>query len=127
MPLREIFATYAGGIGLNSFLPAQAGTIAYLGMYRAIIVNSRMVTIVAGGIAQNLFYAVIGTLVYIYLFTRRAGAETEASPELTADVDVRPHHAARRCGASDAALPVARGGDGDRGCLRARASAGGHR
>ena len=57
MPLREIFAAYAGGIGLNSFLPAQAGTIAYLGMYRAIIVNSRMVTIVAGGIAQNLFYA----------------------------------------------------------------------
>ena len=38
-PLRELIAAYAGGIGLNSFLPAQAGTIAYLGMYRAIIVN----------------------------------------------------------------------------------------
>ena len=85
VPLREIFAAYAGGIGLNSFLPAQAGTIAYLGMYRAIIANSKMVTIVAGGIAQNLFYAVVGTLVYIYLFTSRAAAENEASRELSAD------------------------------------------
>jgi hypothetical protein len=85
VPLREIFAAYAGGIGLNSFLPAQAGTIAYLGMYRAIIQNSKMVTIVAGGVAQNLFYAVIGTLVYIFLFTSRAGAGTTSEHELTAD------------------------------------------
>jgi uncharacterized membrane protein YbhN (UPF0104 family) len=85
VPLREIFAAYAGGIGLNSFLPAQAGTIAYLGMYRAIIQNSKMVTIVAGGIAQNLFYAVMGALVYVFLFTSRANAGTVSEHELTAD------------------------------------------
>jgi uncharacterized membrane protein YbhN (UPF0104 family) len=85
VPLREIFAAYAGGIGLNSFLPAQAGTIAYLGMYRAIIANSKMVTIVAGGIAQNLFYAAVGTAVYIYLFASRGAASTEVDRELTAD------------------------------------------
>ena len=40
MPVRPILASYAGGIGLNSFLPAQAGTFAYFGMFRVIITGS---------------------------------------------------------------------------------------
>lgn len=41
VPVRPILASYAGGIGLNSFLPAQAGTFAYFGMFRVIITGLR--------------------------------------------------------------------------------------
>jgi uncharacterized membrane protein YbhN (UPF0104 family) len=83
VPRRPIAAAYAGGIGLNAFLPAQAGTIAYLGMFRAIIPNSKMVTIVAGGVAQNLFYAVMGGAVYLFLFLSRPSSTSETSNEAT--------------------------------------------
>ena len=74
IPVRPIFAAYAGGIGLNNVLPAQAGTIAYFGVCRAIIPHSRMTTIVAGGIPQNLFYGVIAGAIYLYLFLSRPGS-----------------------------------------------------
>src|SRR5512144_1311992 len=56
VPVRPIIASYAGGLGLNSFLPAQAGTFAYLGMFRAIIPGSAFAGILAGGVVQNLFF-----------------------------------------------------------------------
>ena len=59
---------------LNSFLPAQAGTFAYFGMFRAIIVRSSFTTILAAGVVQNLFFGIIGTLDYVYLFATRGGS-----------------------------------------------------
>ncbi len=59
-PVRQLIAAYAGGIGLNSFLPAQAGTFAYFGMFRVIIVGSAFAGILAAGVVQNLFFGVIG-------------------------------------------------------------------
>ena len=32
---KEISAAYAGGVGLNSVLPGQAGTVTYLALFRA--------------------------------------------------------------------------------------------
>lgn len=40
VPFGPVFGAYAGGIGLNQLLPAQAGTIATLGLYRGMIAGS---------------------------------------------------------------------------------------
>jgi uncharacterized membrane protein YbhN (UPF0104 family) len=71
VPMRPIVAAYAAGIGLNEVLPAQAGTVAYLGLFRRVIPGSRMVTITAGAIAQNLFFTVLGAGVFAYLLISR--------------------------------------------------------
>ena len=39
-------------------------------MFRAIIVGSAFARIVAGGVVQNLFFGVVGTLNYVFLFPR---------------------------------------------------------
>ena len=74
IPVRPIVSSYAGGIAINNVLPAQAGTIAYFGMFRAIIPHSAMTTIVAGGVPQNLFYSVIAAAIYLLLFISRPGS-----------------------------------------------------
>jgi uncharacterized membrane protein YbhN (UPF0104 family) len=85
VPVRPIIASYAGGLGLNSFLPAQAGTFAYLGMFRAIIAGSAFAGILAAGVVQNLFFGVIGGLNYLYLFATREGSAEKSGDQVTAD------------------------------------------
>ena len=78
VPTRPIVAAYAGGTGLNAVLPAQAGTVAYLGLFRSVIPGSRMVTITAGAVAQNLFYAIVSVGIYAYLFLGRPAARNHS-------------------------------------------------
>ena len=85
VPVRPIIASYAGGLGLNSFLPAQAGTFAYLGMFRAIITGSAFAGILAGGVVQNLFFGVVGGLNYLYLFLTRPGSADKSAHQATSD------------------------------------------
>jgi uncharacterized membrane protein YbhN (UPF0104 family) len=85
VPVRPIIASYAGGLGLNSFLPAQAGTFAYLGMFRAIIPGSAFAGILAGGVVQNLFFGLVGGLNYLYLFLTREGSAGKSADQATAD------------------------------------------
>jgi len=85
VPVRPIIASYAGGLGLNSFLPAQAGTFAYLGMFRAIITGSAFAGILAGGVVQNLFFGVVGGLNYLYLFLTREGSADKSANQATSD------------------------------------------
>jgi uncharacterized membrane protein YbhN (UPF0104 family) len=89
VPTRPMLSAYAGGIGLNSFLPAQAGTIAYFGMFRTIIAGSTFAGILAGGVVQNLFFGVVGTLNYLFLFATRPGSGDRAQHEVTADKGVK--------------------------------------
>jgi uncharacterized membrane protein YbhN (UPF0104 family) len=84
VPRRPMVSAYAGGIGLNSFLPAQAGTFAYFGMFRVIIVGSSFTAILAAGVVQNLFFGVIGTLNYVYLFATRTGSVTRSEHQVSA-------------------------------------------
>jgi len=85
VPIRPIIASYAGGLGLNSCLPAQAGTFAYLGMFRAIITGSAFAGILAGGVVQNLFFGVVGGLNYLYLFVTRPGSADKSANQATSD------------------------------------------
>ena len=85
VPVRPILASYAGGIGLNSFLPAQAGTFAYFGMFRVIIAGSAFAGILAAGVVQNIFFGIVGALNYVFLFFSRPGSAEKAGDQVTAD------------------------------------------
>ncbi len=71
---RPILAYYAGGNGLNAFLPASAGTVAMLGLFRANIKGATVPGLVGATVVENIFFGVMGALVYLWLFLGVAGS-----------------------------------------------------
>ena len=69
-----VLASYATGVALNNFLPANIGTFVMLLMFVAIVRGSTFPGILAGYVVQKIFYLIIGTLIYIYLFSAIAGS-----------------------------------------------------
>ena len=69
-----VLASYAAGVALNNFLPANIGTFVTLVMYVAVVRGSTFPGILAGYVVQKIFYFVIGTLIYLYLFTQVTGS-----------------------------------------------------
>jgi uncharacterized membrane protein YbhN (UPF0104 family) len=69
-----VLASYATGVALNNFLPANIGTFVTLLMYVAIVQGATFPGILAGYVVQKIFYLVIGTLIYVYLFSQVAGS-----------------------------------------------------
>jgi uncharacterized membrane protein YbhN (UPF0104 family) len=69
-----VLAAYATGVALNNFVPANMGTFVTLLMYVAIVQGSTFPGILGGYVVQKIFYFVIGTLIYIYLFSAVAGS-----------------------------------------------------
>src|SRR3990170_395 len=70
----EVLASYAAGVALNNFVPANLGTFVTLLMYVAVVRGATFPGVLAGYVVQKIFYFVIGTLIYIYLFTAVAGS-----------------------------------------------------
>ena len=70
---RLVLGAYGGGIGLNAFLPAQAGTVAMLGLYRAQIQASTAVGLIGAGIVQNAFFLVAAASITVGLVVVRPG------------------------------------------------------
>jgi uncharacterized membrane protein YbhN (UPF0104 family) len=71
---RGVLAAYATGVALNNFVPANMGTFVMLLMYVAIVQGATFPGILGGYIVQKIFYLVIGTLIYIYLFWAISGS-----------------------------------------------------
>jgi len=69
-----VLAAYAAGVALNNFLPANIGTLVTLLMYVAVVQGATFPGILAGYVVQKIFYFIIGTLIYIYLFTEVTGS-----------------------------------------------------
>src|SRR5262245_25323774 len=69
-----VLASYATGVALNNFLPANIGTFVTLLMYVAITQGATFPGILAGYVVQKIFYLIIGTLIYVYLFIEVAGS-----------------------------------------------------
>jgi uncharacterized membrane protein YbhN (UPF0104 family) len=65
---RDILAAYATGVAMNGFLPANIGTFVSLLMYVALIHGATFSGVLGGMVVQKIFYTVIGTVVYLYLF-----------------------------------------------------------
>jgi uncharacterized membrane protein YbhN (UPF0104 family) len=73
VPYRQVLAAYAAGVALNGFLPANVGTFAMLLMYVAIIPGATFAGVLGGMLVQKIFFTVVGTLVYVYLFASVPG------------------------------------------------------
>ena len=58
-------------------------------MFRVIIVGSAFAGILAAGVVQNLFFGVIGTLNYVFLFLSRPDAESTAEHQITEDGGIK--------------------------------------
>ena len=70
----KTLAYYAGGNGLNAFLPASAGTVAMLGLFRTNIKGATVPGVVGATVVENIFFAFMGACVYIFLFASAAGS-----------------------------------------------------
>src|SRR4249920_3475750 len=69
-----VLACYATGVALNNVVPANLGTFVTLLMYVAVVRGSTFPGILAGYAVQKIFYLVIGTLIYVYLFSAVTGS-----------------------------------------------------
>ncbi len=70
----QVLACYAAAVALNAVLPANLGTLTMLLMYTTIIVGATFAGIVAGMVVQKIFYTLIGTFCYVYLFLSVGGS-----------------------------------------------------
>src|SRR3954468_21532746 len=66
--IAPIVTAYAVGVAMNGFLPANIGTFVTLIMFVAIIPSATVGGAVAAYLVQKIFFTLIGTLVYLYLF-----------------------------------------------------------
>ena len=71
---RPVLAYYAGGVGINAVLPASAGTVAMLGLFRARIKGATVPGVLGATVVQNIFFVVVSALVYLWLFLGAAGS-----------------------------------------------------
>src|SRR4051794_35272649 len=71
---RATLGYYAGGNGLNAILPASAGTVAMLGLFRTSIPGSTVAGLVGATFVENIFFALMAALIYLYLFLGVAGS-----------------------------------------------------
>ena len=73
VPYRQVLAAYAAGVALNGVLPANIGTFAMLLMYVAIIPGANLPGVLGGMLVQKIFFTLVGTLTYVYLFATVPG------------------------------------------------------
>jgi uncharacterized membrane protein YbhN (UPF0104 family) len=76
---RPVLAAYAISVAMNNVLPANMGTFALLLMFVALIPGATFPGIFAGYLVQKIFFTVIGTFVYLYLFLSVPDMNVEGS------------------------------------------------
>jgi uncharacterized membrane protein YbhN (UPF0104 family) len=69
-----VLTAYAVGVALNNVLPANLGTAVTLVMFTAVVAGATFAGVIAGYVVQKIFYLVIGTFIYLYLFSQVAGS-----------------------------------------------------
>jgi uncharacterized membrane protein YbhN (UPF0104 family) len=74
VPAKSVVAAYAVGVALNGWLPANIGTFVTLFMFMAFIVGSTFPGVFAGFLVQKIFFTIVGTFVYLYLFLSVSGS-----------------------------------------------------
>jgi uncharacterized membrane protein YbhN (UPF0104 family) len=73
-PYLQVLAAYSAGVALNGFLPANIGTFVMLLMFVAMIPGANFPGVLGGMVVQKIFFTVVGTLVYLYLFLSVPGS-----------------------------------------------------
>jgi uncharacterized membrane protein YbhN (UPF0104 family) len=68
IPFRPVLASYAVGVALNGFLPANIGTFVMMFLFMTFIPGSTFPGVFAGWLVHKIFFTVAGGFVYLYLF-----------------------------------------------------------
>ena len=84
MTLWPIVAAYAVGVALNGFLPANLGTFVTLMMFVAILPSCTFAGALGAYVVQKIFFTLIGTFTYLYMFLSVPGAFDVSFSNLTA-------------------------------------------
>ena len=72
--LVQVLACYAAAVALNWVLPANLGTLAMLLMFTTIIAGAAFAGVLAGMVVEKIFFTIIGTACYVYLFLTVGGS-----------------------------------------------------
>jgi uncharacterized membrane protein YbhN (UPF0104 family) len=70
----QVLACYAAAVALNWVLPANLGTLAMLLMFTTIIAGATFAGVLAGMVVEKIFFTLIGTACYLYLFLTVGGS-----------------------------------------------------
>ena len=81
--LWPIVAAYSVGVALNGFLPANLGTFVTLIMFVAIIPSCTFAGALGAYVVQKIFFTLIGTFTYLYMFLSVPGAFDVSFSNLT--------------------------------------------
>jgi uncharacterized membrane protein YbhN (UPF0104 family) len=68
IPFRPVLASYAVGVALNGFLPANIGTFVMMFLFLTFIPGSTFPGVFAGWLVHKIFFTLAGGFVYLYLF-----------------------------------------------------------
>ena len=71
---RLVLASYAVSVAMNSFLPANIGTLVMLVMFTTVIVGATFAAIFSGFLVQKIPFSIFNIAVYLYLFLTVAGS-----------------------------------------------------
>lgn len=74
IPFRPVLASYAVGVALNGFLPANIGTFVMMFLFLTFVSGSTFPGIFAGWLVHKIFFTIAGGFVYLYLFLAVAGS-----------------------------------------------------
>jgi uncharacterized membrane protein YbhN (UPF0104 family) len=74
IPFRPVLAAYATAVALNSFLPANLGTLVMMVMLTTLIAGATFAAIFSGFIVQKIPFTVFSIAVYVYLFATVSGS-----------------------------------------------------
>src|SRR5262245_50943069 len=71
---RQVLAAYAVGVGLNSIVPANLGSVVMLVMFTVVIASATFAGVIGAFVVQKIFFSVAGVAVYLYLFLTVPGS-----------------------------------------------------
>jgi uncharacterized membrane protein YbhN (UPF0104 family) len=71
---RLVLASYAVSVAMNSFLPANIGTLVMLIMFTTVIAGATFAAIFSGYLVQKIPFTIFNVAVYLYLFLTVAGS-----------------------------------------------------
>jgi uncharacterized membrane protein YbhN (UPF0104 family) len=71
---RLVLASYAVSVAMNSFLPANIGTLVMLIMFTTLIAAATFTAVFSGFLVQKIPFSIFNIAVYLYLFLSIAGS-----------------------------------------------------
>jgi uncharacterized membrane protein YbhN (UPF0104 family) len=74
LPFRPVLASYAVAVALNSFLPANIGSLVMMLMFVTLIAGATFAAVFSGFIVQKIPFSVLNVASYVYLFLTVSGS-----------------------------------------------------